>query len=188
MANREIILDKALDLFTSRGYDAVGVQEIADASAVTKPTLYHYFGSKQGLLKCLLTVRFDRLVQKVREAAGYAGDLPQSLRRIAAAYFGFAGEDPVSYRLLLSLFFAPKEGGAAGAIGDINSTQFSLLEELFMRASADHGNMRGRHAMYAATFLGLINNCIALALNGYLELDGALLERAVHQFEHGIYS
>ena len=188
MANRENILDKALDLFTSRGYDAVGVQEIAEAAAITKPTLYHYFGSKQGLLKSLLTVRFDRLVEKVREAARYAGDLPLSLRKIAAAYFGFAGEDPVSYRLLLSLFFAPREGGAAEAIGKINGAQFSLLEELFVGASADHGNMHGRHAMYAATYLGLINNCIALALNGYLELDGALLERAVHQFEHGIYS
>lgn len=48
--------------------------------------------------------------------------------------------------------------------------------------------MKGRHRLYAASFLGTINNCIALALNGFLTLDNALLERAVHQFEHGIYS
>jgi AcrR family transcriptional regulator len=188
MDNRETILAKALDLFTSRGYDAVGVQEIADAAAITKPTLYHYFGSKQGLLKSLLTALFDKPLEKIRAAAEYAGDLTLTLRRVAAAYFGFAGENPIPYRLLLSLFFAPKEGGAAEAIADINKSQFSILEDLFKLAASNHGNMRGRHAIYAATYLGLINNCIALALNGCLVLDDALLQRAVHQFEHGIYS
>ena len=37
--NRERILETALELFYARGYDAVGVQEIAEKSGVTKPTL-----------------------------------------------------------------------------------------------------------------------------------------------------
>ena len=32
--------------FMPRGYDAVGVQEIAQKAGITKPTLYYYFGSK----------------------------------------------------------------------------------------------------------------------------------------------
>jgi AcrR family transcriptional regulator len=188
MDNRENIIDKALELFSSRGYDAVGVQEIADAASITKPTLYHYFGSKQGLLKALLSARFEGLIREIRAAAEYAGDLPLTLRKIAGAYRGFAEKDPVSYRLLLSLFFAPKEGGASEAISDVNKNQFAILEEMFLRAAGQHGNMKGRHTLYAATFLGLINNCIALALNGYMTLDDALLHRVVHQFEHGIYS
>ena len=39
--------------FYEKGYDAIGVQEIADAAGVTKPTLYHYFGSKYGLLQAV---------------------------------------------------------------------------------------------------------------------------------------
>ena len=49
MDNRQLIMEKALELFCARGYDAVGVQEIAEQSGITKPTLYYYFGSKQGL-------------------------------------------------------------------------------------------------------------------------------------------
>ena len=41
MDNRMNILEKALHLFYEKGYDAIGVQEIADAAGVTKPTLYH---------------------------------------------------------------------------------------------------------------------------------------------------
>ena len=42
MDNREKILNCALELFHARGYDAVGVQEIAEMAGVTKPTLYYY--------------------------------------------------------------------------------------------------------------------------------------------------
>ena len=54
MDNKERIMESAKDLFYARGYDAVGVQEIADGAGITKPTLYYYFGSKLGLLKALL--------------------------------------------------------------------------------------------------------------------------------------
>jgi len=54
MSNRETILACALQLFSARGYDAVGVQEIVEAVGIQKPTLYHYFGSKAGLLHSLL--------------------------------------------------------------------------------------------------------------------------------------
>ena len=43
MDNKETIMTCALDLFYARGYDGVGVQEIADAAGITKPTLYYYF-------------------------------------------------------------------------------------------------------------------------------------------------
>jgi TetR/AcrR family transcriptional regulator len=54
MDNRSALLTHALQLFAARGYDAVGVQEIVEAAGITKPTLYHYFGSKRGLLDTLL--------------------------------------------------------------------------------------------------------------------------------------
>ena len=54
MDNRERILQCALELFYAKGYDAVGVQEIAQKAGITKPTLYYYFGSKYGLLETLL--------------------------------------------------------------------------------------------------------------------------------------
>ena len=54
MENKENLLTCARDLFYARGYDAVGIQEIVDAAGVTKPTMYYYFGSKQGLLEELM--------------------------------------------------------------------------------------------------------------------------------------
>ncbi len=188
MDTREEILKRALTLFASRGYDGVGVQEIVEAAGVTKPTLYHYFGSKLGLLRALLESRSGALAKDAGMAAEYHGDLPRTLRRIASAYFRFSAQDPVFYRMQLSLYFAPDHSDAFKEVARTNEEQFRRIEDVFLQASRDHGNMKGRHALYAASFLGMINNCIGLALNGFLTLNDALLERAVHQFEHGIYS
>ena len=69
MDNKEKILRCALDLFYAKGYDAVGVQEIAEKAGVTKPTLYYYFGSKYGLLETLLNTELSHVNAAVREAA-----------------------------------------------------------------------------------------------------------------------
>jgi TetR/AcrR family transcriptional regulator len=188
MDTRETLLEKAMSAFASRGYDAVGVQEIVDAAGVTKPTLYHHFGCKIGLLRALLEEHYTRLSQQVTRAAEYHRDLPLTLRRLALSYFRFSTEEPIFYRMQLSLYFAPDHSDAYKEVARLNEKQFRLIEAVFVQAAQDHGNMKGRHSLYAATFLGMINTCIGLALNGYLSLTDTLLERAVHQFEHGIYS
>jgi AcrR family transcriptional regulator len=57
------LLSAALNLWVERGYEAVGVQEICDAAQVTKPTLYHYFGSKAGLLRAIVELNGQRLAE-----------------------------------------------------------------------------------------------------------------------------
>ena len=41
----------AARLFAADGYDATSVRNIVEAAAVTKPTLYYYFSSKEALAK-----------------------------------------------------------------------------------------------------------------------------------------
>jgi TetR/AcrR family transcriptional regulator len=185
---RSELLARALELFAVRGYDAVGVQEIAEAAGVTKPTLYHYFGSKQGLLQVMLEERFSALEGAIRGAAEYQGDLTSTLRRLAEALFRFAEDNSVYYRLQLSLWFTPAESRPFEIVSGLHARLQHLLEGLFLLAAEDHGNMRGRHGAYAASFLGIINTYSGLALNGYLRPDAELVRRVVHQFEHGIYS
>jgi AcrR family transcriptional regulator len=185
--NRSKILTCAVDLFSSRGYDAVGVQEVADAAGLKKPTLYHYFGSKSGLLKTVLDETFVELFAAL-EKVEYNRNVVDPLEAIAKLYFDFARRRRAFYRMQLSMWFSPAESDAFKAVAQVNERQQQILESLFLKAASDHGNMRGRHQAYAATFLGMINTYIALGLNGYTKLDDDLVSKAVHQFMHGIFS
>jgi AcrR family transcriptional regulator len=188
MDNRTAILDSALSLFAERGYDGVGVQEVAENAGITKPTLYHYFGSKQGLLEALVEMHHAPLTAAVHEAAQYSGNLPMTLERLGRCFFECARRDPVYYRLQLSFYFAAPGSDPHRVIAARSEEQHSAVEAMFLAAQRDHGNTVGRQRLYAATFVGTLNTCIGLWLNGYAALDDDLLRRAVKQFQHGIYS
>ena len=189
MDNRDIILARALDLWGERGYDAVGVQEIVESAGVTKPTLYHYFGSKRGLLDALIEERSAGLRDALADAAVYQPrNLVMTLEAVTRAYFEFALANSAFYRMQMSFWFAPPQSDEYLSTLARSIDQHEKLERLFAAAALDHGNMRGREKAYAATFLGMLNTYIGLALNGYATLDDQLVRTAVHQFQHGIYS
>ncbi len=175
-------------MFASRGYDATGIQEIVDAAGITKPTLYHYFGSKRGLLDCLLEERFNQLTAAITVATVYQSDLPNTLDRVAEAYFIFAAANQDWYRMQLSMWFAPTGSEPFQAVAPLNVRHYQILEDLFTTATHDHGNMNGRQRAYATTFLGMVNTYIGMAFNGYVQLNDALRHQGVHQFMHGIFS
>lgn len=188
MDNKEIIMRAALRLFASRGYDAVGVQEIVEEVGLTKPTLYHYFGSKRGLLEAMMEKDFGTFNQLLLAAAIYRGDLPLTLKKTAAAVFEFARANPAFYRLMLSLWFAPRDGEGYQVVLPYLQQQHAILEQVFALAVQNHGNMAGRQRAYATTWLGMLNTYAGMALNGYVELEPELVEQASRQFQHGIYS
>jgi AcrR family transcriptional regulator len=188
MDNRSNILDCALNLYAARGYDAVGVQEIVEAAGVTKPTLYHYFINKRGLLDALLERGFMVLLDEVRGAAEYRGNLTLTLEKIVRSHFHFAQENPLFYRMQLSMYFAPPGSEPNQCVTRFTLEQYQIIEAVFVQAVENHGNMRGRQRLYAATFTGMINTYIAMFLNNHVELNETLVYQAVRQFMIGIFS
>lgn len=143
MDNRETILETALDLFYTRGYDAVGVQEIAERSGVTKPTLYYYFKSKYGLLEQLLTSRSEAFAAELREACAYRGDLKNTLCAAARTAAAFVAREPKFSALFVALYHSAKGNDAYKAVRPLVFRLQRQIEEIFIDASADLGNMHG---------------------------------------------
>jgi len=189
MENRAHLLEVALSLFADLGYDAVGVQSICEAAGVTKPTLYHYFGSKRGLFEALVSEKAKDLIDMVEAAATYKHDVKNAISALVRGYFSFAEHNPTFYRMLLSMWFSPPSSEYSPVIRDLLDRQTRCLEDLFQRAAEDHGNMRGRHRQYAVSLKGLIDTYIGLSLQGYVSLNATEFQvRIVHQFMHGIFS
>ena len=188
MENDQVLLDSAITLFSQRGYDAVSVREIVAAAGVTKPTLYHYFSSKRGLLDALIIREAGLLLAKVVPAVDYHGDLVLTLESTVRAYFEFAQSHSVFYRFHLACYFSPPESEANQAMRPFIDQQNVMLENLFMRAAESHGNLRGKHSRLAVSLLGEINALIGLSLHGQLDLSDAIVYQTVHQFMYGIFS
>jgi TetR/AcrR family transcriptional regulator len=186
--NKERIASEATRLFSERGYEGVGVGEICEVAGITKPTLYHYFGSKRGLLDAIVEERGRPLLAAVREASRWEHDVPKGLERMAFAMAGFAVDDPLFSRMRLAMSFAPPESESGAAAAAFNLELFGILEEFFRLAAQDHGNMRGRQKAYAVAYLGTINSYIGFFLGGATKLDEATIRGGVRQFMYGIFS
>ena len=52
--SRERLLETATELFAEKGYAATSVREIVERAGVSKPVLYYYFKSKEGLFYAIL--------------------------------------------------------------------------------------------------------------------------------------
>ena len=51
---KQKILEKALELFSTQGYDSVSVGEIAKAVGIKAPSLYNHFPSKQAIFDAIM--------------------------------------------------------------------------------------------------------------------------------------
>jgi len=190
MENKEKILQCALDLFYARGYDAVSVQEIVEKAGITKPTLYYYFGSKLGLLETLLNTRYELIKDKIRSAAGYDGNVPNTLCRLAEVYIDIAIHNRKEYMLMMALFYSAKENEAYGAVRPVILDFYKIIVNVFEEASGELGNMNGRQEQFAIGFIGIINHYILLACEKEEEVavNGEAIQELVRQFMYGIYS
>ena len=82
VTTRQRILDAALDLFGSRGVDAVSLDEIARVVGVRKQTVLYWFASKDELVDAVLETTAAELVVVIDAAVRSAPDDP--LERIDA--------------------------------------------------------------------------------------------------------
>jgi AcrR family transcriptional regulator len=61
------VLDAALELFTTHGFEGTSLQDIADRLGVTKAAVYYHFHTKDELLRALVEPAFTELLTLVAE-------------------------------------------------------------------------------------------------------------------------
>jgi AcrR family transcriptional regulator len=112
-------------LFSERGYHGVSMDEIATASGISKPMLYEYFGSKEGLfLACVERAR-GRLFEEIARAVRGAEQAEDALRAGVEAFLAFADEQRETWTVLFG------EGGRFNeAASAIRAEQAGLIAQL----------------------------------------------------------
>jgi len=100
-------LSTALDLFAVKGYDATAVREICEGADITKPTLYHFYGNKEGVLQALVAAGFDRFRALVDSAIAQPGSFRDRLKSVSRAMFDSAARQPLYWRFMHGIVWAP---------------------------------------------------------------------------------
>ncbi|OQA64238.1 MAG: Biofilm operon icaADBC HTH-type negative transcriptional regulator IcaR [Spirochaetes bacterium ADurb.Bin269] len=187
-STRHTILVKALDLFSLKGYESASVQEICDQSGITKPTLYHHFGSKRGVLDAIIGEYGGAMFSIIERESSYNHDLVMNLKALTRSLIGFALSNQSFYRLYITLSAAAPETQGYAAYQSLRTGIDGCIESMFRKAAEDHGNMRGREKAYSETFQGVVRTWTMLVLNKETQLTDDTLHAIVHYYMHGIFS
>lgn len=185
--NRKKLIDVALKAFARKGYASVGVQEIVNKAKVTKPTLYHYFGNKKGLLTAVLEREFEIFLNAIRPQAQAPEDLVKALEVLTQKWFDFAQRHPDFFYLYLSMSFLPSMHDSRELFQPHQEEVHALMRGLFEAAAQQHKNLAGHEPLITITLNGLLNHYAMGLLNGSVKDHGDLVHKVVKQFMYGIY-
>ena len=121
------MLEVAEAVFAERGYQAASMDEIADLVGVSKPMLYAYFGSKDGLLLACIRRARAELREVTTAAIAEGGSALDMMRRGLVAHFRFIDAHTRAWAILRTE--TALVGEAAAEVEQVRSQQAGLIAE-----------------------------------------------------------
>lgn len=164
---KQNILKAGLEVFSSKGYAATRVEDIARQANVTTGAIYHHFGGKSDLYTALVeenSAKANQLSLQIIEQGGSPAEL---LRRLLVRLFQFAEEDR-EYRAVVELSVSKTE-----AVPELSSLNDQILAS--RRQLANYLSELIRQGVAAGEFRSSISPTDAgLALVGFLNGMGLI--------------
>jgi AcrR family transcriptional regulator len=131
------MLDVAERVFAEQGYDGTSMDEIAQGAGISKPMVYAYFGSKEGLYLALVRRAAEGFYEAV-ERASSDGTAEERLWGGIRAYFGFVEE----YRWGWTVLYRESAAGPNRFEGELEADRTriaDLLARLMVEVAAERG-------------------------------------------------
>jgi len=143
---RQLILDRAAELFARQGFHKTSISEISKACKVTsKAWIYHYFPNKEEVLFTLLRDFLELVRSRLRASIGQ-GHPPQAALR---AFVGECLSIYAQYRINYPMLFAEMAALPPTPQTELRALErdiAELLRSLIIRVNPGVAR-RGKHAM-----------------------------------------
>ncbi|MER6255215.1 TetR/AcrR family transcriptional regulator [Streptomyces sp. NPDC001584] len=102
-ATVEQVLDAALRLYASSGEAGLTLGAITSTSSVSSGSIYHHFGSLDGVVAALALRSLEQLLKELGAALLQATDARSGVRAVVLAYLDFVQGHPDAARLVHSV-------------------------------------------------------------------------------------
>ena len=183
--NAQQILEVAIRLFAQKGFEATSTREIVEAAGVTKPMLYYYYESKEGLCRAAVQYFFDLFICQLNKVVAVPRDPKDTLVELAWTYFSLCQKHRDISRFFMSLYFGPLRERIA-----IDYRAFSQRENEVLGAAADKAEQSGLirsgcREEFMLSFDSLVSTLNMRALGEGFELTHGHAERIVENLLNG---
>jgi TetR/AcrR family transcriptional regulator, cholesterol catabolism regulator len=155
-ARREAIVDTSARLFARQGYHATGLNELCDANDLGKGALYHYIGSKEGLLAAIHDRVMDEVLRGADRVAEAGGSPSAQLAMLGDELLDVIHRYPDHVWVFLHEF--PALTGERAATFRKRRQEYERRVEAVLRAGVESGEFRELDPwLTARAWLGMHN-------------------------------
>jgi TetR/AcrR family transcriptional regulator, fatty acid metabolism regulator protein len=183
---RRRLLEAAVRVFARKGYHAARIGDIAEEAGVAYGLLYHYFSSKEEVLRSVFRDTWRALILTIQNVAEGDDPPPEQLRKVAEILLRSWRREPDLVRVLV--LEVTRSSLLAGEMDEVVAS-FAAIQEIIERGQAD-GSIRAdldpRLASYV--FYGAIDELLTGWVLGRLpdsDDDLARAERTVVEIVTG---
>lgn len=134
---RKRVLDAALALYAQEGHAGYNVHAIAARSGVSLGSLYHHFGSMDGLSAALYARSMAGLLDEVVASVESARSLRRGVTAVVQAYLGFARAQRSAMTFIHVSAYAAFLPAHAALIAQSKGPRIERIQRFFMRHVAD---------------------------------------------------
>jgi AcrR family transcriptional regulator len=100
------IFQAAARLFAEKGYNGVSMREISESTGLSKPTIYYYFGSKEGVYTSLVEVGLHHNLEQFQQIIDMNIPVKQKIIEIVKIRFRQVQEYPEFAKFFLLIFMS----------------------------------------------------------------------------------
>lgn len=157
---RERLLETAISMFAERGYAGTSVREIVKQAGVSKPVLYYYFQSKEGLFLAILEMAENLQKELLAQVLKSSGDVLERLLFLYRRIYAGIDQNRNLYKMIHSLIFGPPQGAPDYDFTRYHRHMFDAIRNIY-KAGIDGGEvkkMAGDEVPYLV--LSLIDFCL----------------------------
>lgn len=99
---RKQLLKAALHIFREKGYTATTLEDIAQATGMTRGAVYWHFGSKADLFNTMIREQYIQANEKLRTISNEGGTPLQIFRRLLVTWMTYVEED-AEFRTMMEI-------------------------------------------------------------------------------------
>ena len=154
------ILERAAAVFAKSGYASSSINDLSDATDLSRGALYHYFPSKEAILCKILDNHLHRFLDVIEQAMRPNGSAIDQLRAVTRAIVGLNSQSPNEQILLLNdLNQLSREDRER--ITDLERRILDRLSDLLIRVDSAARITPLNKRVYTMMYLGIINYTFA---------------------------
>jgi AcrR family transcriptional regulator len=128
--SRELVLDAAERLMAEHGYEAATVAALKEQAGIPMSSIYHYFGSKDGVLLAVIERGAERFLAELPDVATRLGRPVEHLRVAVEAFAEALDRNPDFLRLLVAMAAQPPSTADGEVFAVINRVREMALLHL----------------------------------------------------------